>query len=136
MTLSADSIADLKEVAEYLSSTQESASLIETCEVVRDELVVVARRDSILELLRFLRDDAQCRFESLMDICGVDYPARKERFEVVYHLLSMRLGQRIRIKLSTDEETPVPSVVELFPCCKLVRARSFRHVWSVVFKSP
>jgi NADH-quinone oxidoreductase subunit C len=56
-----------------------------------------------------------CQFEVLIDICGVDWPARQERFDVVYHLLSPRLNQRIRLKLTTDEQTPVPSTVGVFP---------------------
>ena len=101
MTPSAETIENLKELAEYISTGQESAALVEKCEVVRDELVIHAKRDHIRALLRFLRDDAQCKFESLMDVCGADYPARKERFDVVYHLLSMRLVQRVRVK--TDD---------------------------------
>ena len=65
-------------------------------------------------MLKFLRDDAKCRFEVLIDICGVDWPARESRFDVVYHLLSPRLNQRVRVKLETDEATPVASVVEVF----------------------
>lgn len=73
------------------------------------ELTLEVERERILEVLAFLRDDAQCRFEVLLDICGVDWPARAERFDVVYHLLSPRLNQRIRVKLTTDEATAVPS---------------------------
>jgi NADH-quinone oxidoreductase subunit C len=88
--------------------------------VVRDyaihygELSVSAPRESILELLTFLRDDAQCRFSVLCDICGVDYPDRSLRFEVVYNLLSMTHNLRIRVKLETDEEQAVPSAVGVF----------------------
>jgi NADH-quinone oxidoreductase subunit C len=79
------------------------------------DLSLVAKRDSIVELLRFLRDDAQCRFVAIVDICGVDYPERDERFEVVYHLLSPTRNLRIRIKIATDEFTPVPSATGVFP---------------------
>jgi NADH-quinone oxidoreductase subunit C len=64
--------------------------------------------------MRFLRDDAKCQFKLLVDICGVDWPDRAERFDVVYNLLSLKLNQRIRIKLRTDEDTPVPSVTSVF----------------------
>jgi NADH-quinone oxidoreductase subunit C len=67
-------------------------------------------------VLKFLRDDPKCRFWVLCDICGVDYPDRPLRFEVVYNLLSMSLNQRVRLKLETDEEQPVPSAVGLFSC--------------------
>jgi len=79
------------------------------------ELTVTVKREAIVEVLRFLRDDSQTQFRNIIDICGVDFPERKERFEVVYHLLSPRLNARIRVKVSTDEETPVPSVTGVYP---------------------
>jgi NADH-quinone oxidoreductase subunit C len=78
------------------------------------ELSVDIPRDAVLEALTFLRDDPQCRFTVLCDICGVDYPDRPQRFDVVYNLLSMSRNLRIRVKLQTDEEVPVPSVTGLF----------------------
>ena len=78
------------------------------------ELAFRVGRDALLDVLAFLRDDANCRFKCLADLCGVDYPERPERFEVVYNLLSHRHNLRIRIKTSTDEDTPVPSVSGLF----------------------
>ena len=83
--------------------------------ITHGELTLDIQRDKIVEVLTFLRDDAACQFEVLIDICGVDWPARKERFDVVYHLLSPRLNQRIRLKLTTNEQTPVPSTVGVFP---------------------
>jgi NADH-quinone oxidoreductase subunit C len=79
------------------------------------ELSVVVSRDRIADVLTKLRDDAACQFEVLIDICGVDYPERADRFDVVYHLLSPRLNQRIRVKIATGETTPVPSVNDVFP---------------------
>jgi len=79
------------------------------------EASVSVPRDRIVEVLTKLRDDPQSQFEVLIDICGVDYPERAERFEVVYHLLSPRLNQRLRIKIATDETTPVHSVNDVFP---------------------
>ena len=78
------------------------------------ELVLRVDRNALLEVLAFLRDDANCHFKCLVDLCGVDYPERPERFEVVYNLLSHLHNLRIRIKTSTDEDTPVPSVSGLF----------------------
>ncbi|MDP2697752.1 NADH-quinone oxidoreductase subunit C [Thalassospira sp.] len=78
------------------------------------ELTIVVKRDAITRILTFLRDDAGCMFKQLIDICGVDYPERNERFDVVYHLLSMKHNLRVRIKVRTDEETPVPTVVPVF----------------------
>ena len=79
------------------------------------ELTIVVELGDIVDVLSFLRDDVQCQFISFIDICGVDYPAREKRFEVVYHLLSPRQNQRIRVKLATDEDTPVPSVTGVYP---------------------
>jgi len=79
------------------------------------ELCLTVERDAIVQLVRFLHDDPACRFISFIDIAGVDYPGREQRFEVVYHLLSPTKNLRIRLKLATDETTPVPSITEIFP---------------------
>ncbi|WP_448952578.1 NADH-quinone oxidoreductase subunit C [Labrys neptuniae] len=79
------------------------------------ELTVTTDPDNILSLLKHLRDDAGTRFISIIDICGADYPAREKRFDVVYHLLSPTKNVRIRLKVETDESTPVPSATGLFP---------------------
>jgi NADH-quinone oxidoreductase subunit C len=83
--------------------------------IARGELTVEVGPESVLETLTFLRDDAQCRFVCIIDICGVDYPAREKRFDVVYHLLSPTKNFRIRVKVATDESAPVPSAVSVFP---------------------
>ncbi|MBS3960486.1 MAG: NADH-quinone oxidoreductase subunit C [Sandarakinorhabdus sp.] len=80
------------------------------------ELTLLVQRDCIGLVLRTLRDTPDLAFEQLLDICGADYPDRAERFEVNYHLLSLRHNRRIRVKVATDEEAPVPSVTSLFPC--------------------
>ncbi|MCL4164830.1 UNVERIFIED_CONTAM: hypothetical protein GTU68_051032 [Idotea baltica] len=82
--------------------------------VAFNELTLNVKREQIVKVLSFLRDDANCKFVQLTDVCGVDYPEREERFDVVYHLLSMHHNQRVRIKVSTDEETTVPSVCGVF----------------------
>ncbi|MCB1463603.1 MAG: NADH-quinone oxidoreductase subunit C [Nitratireductor sp.] len=79
------------------------------------ELTLTVKRESILEVLRILHDDGRLQFWSIVDICGVDYPEREERFDVVYHLLSPRQNVRIRVKVKTDGVKPVPSVTGLFP---------------------
>jgi NADH-quinone oxidoreductase subunit C len=83
-------------------------------DVRHGELIVTVRRDAVARSLAFLRDDAKCQFKMLVDICGVDYPDRAERFEVVYNLLSLKLNQRIRVKVATDEENAVPSVTGVY----------------------
>ena len=83
-------------------------------EVAFGDLAVTVQRDSIVNVATFLRDDPKCRFIGFIDVCGADYPAREFRFDVVYHLLSPHLNQRIRLKLETDEGTPVPSICGVF----------------------
>lgn len=88
---------------------------IHSAAVEKGELVVHTTRQQFLPLLTLLRDNPQYRFEQLMDLCGVDYPSRVERFDVVYNLLSVSYNRRIRIIITTDENTPVPSVHQLWP---------------------
>jgi NADH-quinone oxidoreductase subunit C len=83
--------------------------------IEHDQAVVTVVRDRIAAALTRLRDDPTFLFEQLIDVCGVDYPDRVERFEIVYHLLSVSLNHRIRVKVATDEDTPVPSVVSVYP---------------------
>ena len=70
---------------------------------------------AIRRILSWLRDEPSALFQELVDLCGVDYPDRPERFDVVYHLLSIKHNQRVRVRLATDEDTPVPSVTGVFP---------------------
>lgn len=79
------------------------------------ELVVHAEREMLPALMLLLRDDPRFAFEQCMDICGVDYPDRPNRFEVVYNLLSLSRNARLRVVVETDEATPVPSVCEIWP---------------------
>jgi NADH-quinone oxidoreductase subunit C len=90
-------------------------ALVEEAILAYGELTLVSNGDSIVELLTFLRDDARCGFVSFIDICGVDYPARAKRFDVVYHLLSPKQNLRIRVKLATAEDEAVPSAFPVFP---------------------
>jgi len=78
------------------------------------ELIVGAKRDSIVSILSFLRDDVNCQFKLLMDVCGVDYPEEEERFEVVYNLLSLTHNLRVRVKVRTNEDEAVPTVTGVF----------------------
>jgi NADH-quinone oxidoreductase subunit C len=81
-----------------------------------EELTAHADRDGLLALMIILRDDPRFAFEQLMDVCGVDWPERAERFDVVYNLLSVSLNQRLRVIVTTDAETPVASVHHVWPC--------------------
>ncbi|HEX7776972.1 MAG TPA: NADH-quinone oxidoreductase subunit C [Parvibaculum sp.] len=101
-------------------------------EIAFGELNVTAQAASILPLLTLLRDDAACRFTSLIDITAVDYPTRERRFDVVYHLLSMETNRRIRIKVETDEDTAVPSAVGIFPAANWYERETF-DMYGVLF---
>jgi len=79
------------------------------------ELVVQAARDSLVPLMTTLRDDPRFAFEQMMDLCGVDWPERGERFDVVYNLLSVTLNQRVRVIIKTDVSAPVPSIHTVWP---------------------
>jgi len=103
----------LQELGEYVQSAL--GNDVVGVQVANGELSVTVQRHAIVRVLQYLRDDSSCRFQQLMELCGVDYPDRPERFEVVYCLLSVKHNQRIRVKVSTDEDTPVPSVTGLFP---------------------
>jgi NADH-quinone oxidoreductase subunit C len=95
--------------------SRELAAQVENHALAFGELTVNVRRDGIVEVARFLRDDPDCRFVSIVDVCGVDYPERDERFDVVYHFLSPYRNLRVRLKVSTDEDTPVPSITSVYP---------------------
>ena len=83
--------------------------------VEKGELVAVARADAVVEVCTALRDDPRLRFEQLMDLCGVDWPERENRFQVVYNLLSVSLNHRVRIVVEVAEGEAVPSVREVWP---------------------
>ncbi len=92
-------------------------------QVAFGELTLITDRDSILEVLTALKE--RFGFQQLLDLCGVDFPDREERFEVVYHLLSMTRNARVRVKLTTDEAQPVPSAVGVFPCADWFEREAF-----------
>src|SRR5215470_5847181 len=102
----------LQNLAEHLSAAL--SDVMFGPEIRGGELCCRVQREALTRVLKYLRDDLKCAFNVLCDICGVDYPDRPLRFEVVYNLLSMSLNQRIRLKVETDEERLVPSVVGLY----------------------
>ncbi|MEO1101877.1 MAG: NADH-quinone oxidoreductase subunit C [Pseudomonadota bacterium] len=114
---------DFEDLIAHITSALPDA--VKSTSLSMGELTLHAERDQIDDVLKFLRDDSQCLFETLIDICGVDYPERTNRFEVVYHFLSMRMNQRVRVKIETDEETPVPTSVELFSCADWFEREAF-----------
>ena len=79
------------------------------------EISITVRREALNDAMRVLRDTPGLDYQQMMEIAGVDYPGRPERFEVCYHLLSLTRNHRIRLKVTTDEETPVPSITDIWP---------------------
>ena len=103
----------LKDLGEYIASALPQDVL--RTEVNRcGELTLDIRTASVVKVLTFLKDDTGCLFKQLVDVCGVDWPGREQRFDVVYHLLSMKHNQRVRVKVAADEETAVASVTGVF----------------------
>ena len=103
----------LKELGDYIALKQPDAVLSQS--VAFGELTLTVTAQGLLGLVRFLKKDATCRFSTLVDITAVDYPARRARFEVVYHFLSMYRNQRIRLKLAAREDDLVPSLTPEHP---------------------
>jgi NADH dehydrogenase (ubiquinone) Fe-S protein 3 len=87
---------------------------IQQFSVLKDELTLYVAPSAVIPVLTFLRDHSQCQFKSLMDISGVDFPERDKRFEVVYHLLSIKYAARIRVKTYAGEADAVPSATQAF----------------------
>ena len=105
--------AGLRDLGEHVATSL--SDYVFAAEVTRDELTVDARADQVVRVLKFLKDDPRCRFEQLTDLCGVDYPERDPRFDVVYHLLSLSHNCRLRLKVGVNEDQPVPSATEIYP---------------------
>jgi NADH-quinone oxidoreductase subunit C len=122
----------LEDLGGHIAASMTSA--IEGQSIYVDELTLQARAEDIATVLTFLRDDPRCKFTTLIDICGVDHPERERRFDVVYHLLSMHLNHRIRIKIETDEQAPVPSVAHIFPCADWFEREAF-DMYGILFSN-
>jgi NADH-quinone oxidoreductase subunit C len=103
----------LKDLSAHITAKLDN--VIDSAIIAYGELTLKADAVDIVQVLTFLRDDPRCQFVSIIDICGADYPSRRKRFDVVYHLLSPRQNLRVRIKVETDEDTPVPSVTSVYP---------------------
>ncbi len=106
-------VQPLQALGEHIASALGSS--VVGFDVAFGELTISVEADSIVPVVTFLRDDPKCRFISFVDVCGADYPARERRFDVVYHLLSPHLNQRVRVKLEANDVTPVQSITDVFP---------------------
>ena len=102
----------LNELAVHITTHLQGA--VTAHELLKGQLVLHAKRDAIVEVIQFLRDDSACDFKVMIDLCGVDYPDRAARFDVVYQLLSLTKNHRVRVKVATDENSPVPSIVSVY----------------------
>jgi NADH-quinone oxidoreductase subunit C len=120
----------LEDLAKHVEAKLGAA--VEGWQIARGELTVQIAGDRIVSVLKALHDDSLCLFEVLIDICGVDYPERAQRFDVVYHLLSPRHNQRIRLKCKTDEMTAIPSVIEVFPCANWYEREAY-DMYGILF---
>ena len=124
-------MSDLSQLAESLKRALGSA-LTET-KLVVGELTVTALPARILDVLRHLRDDPDCEFKILVDICGNDWPMREKRFDVVYHLLSLTRNMRIRIKAMLGEGEAIPSCVPLYPAAGWFEREAF-DMYGIAFE--
>ena len=115
----------LNDLGEYISG--KAGRAVKSWKIALNELVLETSIDDLAGLLKLIRDDSNCLFKVLVDLTAADYPERGERFEIVYNFLSLSHNQRIRIKLSTDEKTPVPSIVPLFSAAGWFE----REVWDM-----
>ncbi|MGZ5924216.1 MAG: NADH-quinone oxidoreductase subunit C [Rhizomicrobium sp.] len=116
-------MTDLSEYGEMLSGALPGA--IRAHHVSVGELTLEAELGEIVRVMKFLRDDPSCEFKVLVDICGVDWPQREKRFDVVYHLLSLTKNLRVRVKVQTNEEESVPSVVAVYPAANWFEREAF-----------
>jgi NADH-quinone oxidoreductase subunit C len=123
-------MAVLEDFASHIKAAL--ADAVRDTRITFDELTITVEGTDLLAVLTFLRDDAGCEFKILIDICGVDYPNRPRRFDVVYHLLSVAKNARIRVKVETDETLPVPSAVSVFPAANWFEREAF-DMYGILF---
>ncbi|MDX2287893.1 MAG: NADH-quinone oxidoreductase subunit C [Hyphomicrobiaceae bacterium] len=121
---------ELRELGEHISGA--IGDDIKGWSVAFGELTVNAHAPRIALVLKFLRDDTLSRFIQLIDLCGVDYPQRLKRFDVVYHLLSMHNNQRVRVKIEAGEDDVIPSVRDVYPCADWFEREAF-DMYGLVF---
>jgi len=111
-----------------------SAGAVGHFRVAFGELTVHAPAHRIVDVLTYLRDNPELQFQQLIDLAGADYPQREKRFDVVYHLLSLTNNRRIRVKVETDEDTPVPSVTGVYPDADWLEREAF-DLYGIFFDS-
>jgi NADH-quinone oxidoreductase subunit C len=120
----------LEELGAVIVAALPAAGVVPT--VVMDELTLAVDGAHVVALTTFLRDDPRCLFVNFIDLCGVDYPERPLRFDVVIHLLSPKHNQRVRVKIMTDETTPVPSIIDVFPAANWFEREAY-DLFGIIF---
>ena len=115
----------LNDLGDYIAG--KAGRSVISWDVTLGELSIVTTRDSLSSLMKLIRDDSNCLLKVLVDVTATDYPEREERFEIVYNLLSLSHNHRVRVKVATDEKTPVPSIVPLFSAAGWFE----REVWDM-----
>ncbi|MCZ0963543.1 NADH-quinone oxidoreductase subunit C [Paracoccus benzoatiresistens] len=113
----------LEQLAEHLR--QRCPDYVLDASVAFGELTVTSTLSSIVDLIEFLRSDSSCRFSTLVDITAVDHPERPQRFDMVWHLLSMYQNQRIRVKVAIREDEIVPTLTRVYPCANWLEREVF-----------
>ena len=124
---------NLQDLGDYLKNAL--PGVVETITEDHSQLIVICEQTGIATFLTFLRDDSNCLFKVLLDICGVDYPEREKRFEVVYHLQSLRLNQRIRVKIMCGEGDIIPSVSGVFSSANWYDRETY-DFFGIMFSDP
>jgi NADH-quinone oxidoreductase subunit C len=120
----------LEDLGTVIAAALPAAGVVSS--IAHDELTITVEGAHVVEVMGFLRDDPRCLFVSFTDLCGVDYPERPLRFDVVTHLLSPKLNQRIRVKVMTDEATPVPSIIGVFPSANWFEREAY-DLYGIIF---
>lgn len=121
---------ELTELGEHIAAHIDQD--LNSWKVAYGELTLETNASRIVPVLKFLRDDALCRFIQLIDLAGVDYPGREQRFDVVYHLLSLHNNQRIRVKVAVGENETISSVIDVYPCANWFEREAF-DFYGIVF---
>jgi len=121
---------ELTELGEHIAASIDRD--LKSWKVEYGELTLDVVASRIVHVLKFLRDDALCKFIQLVDLAGVDYPARAQRFDVVYHLLSLHNNQRIRVKAAVGEAETIPSVIDVYPSANWFEREAF-DFYGIIF---
>lgn len=123
-------MTDLSELGQKLGDAL--AGAVHAHHVAVGDLTLDVEPADIVRVMTYLRDDPSCEFKILIDICGVDWPQRPKRFDVVYHLLSMTKNQRVRVKVQVGEDEAVPSIVAIYPAANWFEREAF-DMYGVAF---